>query len=38
MDKFKHFLEAQGRVYPQVIKELKEGHKKLIGCGLSFRS
>ena len=28
MDKFKHFLEAQGRVYPQVIKELKEGHKK----------
>lgn len=28
MDKFKHFLEAQGQVYPQVIKELKEGHKK----------
>jgi uncharacterized protein (DUF1810 family) len=28
MDKFKHFLEAQGPVYPQVIKELKDGHKK----------
>lgn len=38
MNNLKRFTEAQYRDYEQALKEIKMEEKKVIGCGIFFRS